>query len=115
MDQKLIIENARKAAKGIKQRRNEFSQEEFLHTRISTVPFWKRISVICFGLLTAVLSVWIFVDGRNPVWAIIFGIAGFIILFFGVFGGRKNLDSILNGLDASVSGNIIDSIIDGIF
>ena len=110
MDEQLIIANARKTAERLRKRKKEFSQEEFLRCRVSTVPHWKRIVVIIVGIGFSALAVLIYLEAEIPIWGILFGIFSLAVLLIGIFGRRKKVETVLNGLDSAVSTNIIDAI-----
>ena len=110
MDEQLIISNARKTAERLRKRKKEFSQDDFLKCRVSTVSLWKRIVVIIVGVGSSAISVLAFLEAENPIWGILFGVFGLVVLLIGIFGKRKKVDTVLDGLDASITSNIIDGI-----
>ena len=106
----MIISNARKTAERLKKKKKEFSRDDFLKCRVSTVPLWKRIVVIFVGLGFTALAVLMYFEADNPVWAVMFWGISVVILLIGFLGRREKIDTILCGMDAGISSNIIDGI-----
>lgn len=66
--------------------------------------------MILTGLGSIALAVLVFIESQNLIWTALFGIFGIAVLLVGIFGKRKKVDTVLDGLDSAVSSNIIDSI-----
>lgn len=115
MKQKVIIKNAQRTAKRMKKRKKEFSKDDLLHSKVSTVSLWKRILVVFVGLVFLGFSVWLYTKSNELLFPLAFGVFGIGIAITGMLAGKKRLDSILQGVDGGASNSIIDAIIDGIF
>lgn len=93
----------------------KFTQEDVRHLRIQTSRPITRIVCLLVGLLSCAISALFWNEGF-PVWPIlIFGVFALVMFLIAAFGRKKDLDGVLNGLDAGISNNLLSSIIDAIF
>lgn len=96
-------------------KKKEFSKDDLLHFKVSTVSLWKRIVVVFVGLVFMGFAIWLYTVKSELLLPLVFGIFGIGIVISGMFAGKKRLGSILQGVDGGASNSIIDAIIDGIF
>lgn len=83
------------------------------HVKIQVVAPWKRITVGAFGLVW--LGIAYLVSEDSFLASLGLGVLFILNTLFAILGSKKTIDGALNGLDASVTDRVLDSIFDNLF
>jgi uncharacterized membrane protein len=81
--------------------------------KIQVVAPWKRVVVGLFGCVW--LGIAYFVRDDSLLASLCFGVLFVLTVIFALLGSKKTIEGALNGLDASVTNRVLDSIFDQIF
>jgi hypothetical protein len=114
ISQKKLERNVRRELER-KQRklRRKLLREEVYSTKISMVPLWRRFIVCLFSFALIGFSAWCYFESGPVILSVVFLLAGIVMLIYGIYGNRETVDSALGGIDAGVSSNLLDVVIEG--
>lgn len=113
MDEEKLTRNAKRALLR-KQRKiaRKLERQEILDTKISVVPVWKRIISSLAGLAFFGFSILLYV-ATAPFWVVLLiAIIGLPFIYAAIWGGKKSIEVALDTVDSSVTGTILENIID---
>ena len=102
-----------RAAKRALDKQSRKGNRSIKKIKFQTVPLWKRLLIGLTSLIFLGLSIFLFESTLEG--SIFFGGLFIITLGIAVVGNKKTIDGGLSGLDAGISGKVLDGIIDNIF
>jgi len=85
------------------------SRDDFLQLQVQTCTPFERALVFVAGLVFGGVAVWAyFAEAIVP--ASIFGAFAAVLIFVGLRGRKRSVDSAFHGLDAAITNGILDAL-----
>lgn len=91
-----------------------FSREELLAMKVQVVPNYFRI-VLGMGAVVAGSFSYLQWSWGEPGLSVLLALVSLLLLFFSLFGIRRTLSKILEGMDASSASELLGAAVEGIF
>jgi hypothetical protein len=88
------------------------NREAFRREVIQTASPLRRALVAGGGIVVGILALVFFIDGAAW-WAALLAAGAILLVYTGLRGRPRSVDTILRGLDASLSSNILDWLFPG--
>ena len=91
----------------------KISQDDLLGMKIQTMPLWSRLILLSSGSLGCLFGFtgW---PVEHVLAQIVAVLLGLFLISWGIFGAKKTLSNVMDGLDAATSSDLLEGIVDGV-
>jgi hypothetical protein len=89
-------------------------KEDLLAMKVQIVPNYLRI-VLGLGALVSGIFSWLYWTWDSPEPGVLLGLTSLILFLFAVFGIRRTLSGILDGMDATSGAELLGAAVEGVF
>jgi hypothetical protein len=89
-------------------------KDDLLAMKVQIVPNYLRIALGLGSVIAGVFS-YLYWTWNEPVLGGLLALASLMLFLFAVFGIRRTLSNILDGMDATSGGELLEAAVEGVF